>query len=106
MSSYAEALREVSAAREEVPGRRGFPGRFSSFGDQIVHLCLQVHVYIFKVTCTRIWQQSMNVRGGFKEETGRSPRYAVESGLSVIFSVESGLSVTFSSDSYPDHAQR
>ena len=27
MSSYAEALREVSAAREEVPGRRGFPGK-------------------------------------------------------------------------------
>ena len=26
MSSYTEALREVSAAREEVPGRRGFPG--------------------------------------------------------------------------------
>merc|ERR1712063_206641 len=26
MSSYAEALREVPAAREEVPGRRGFPG--------------------------------------------------------------------------------
>ncbi|KAL7673369.1 hypothetical protein ACOME3_008228 [Neoechinorhynchus agilis] len=26
MTSYAEALREVSAARDEVPGRRGFPG--------------------------------------------------------------------------------
>jgi len=26
MSAYAESLREVSAAREEVPGRRGFPG--------------------------------------------------------------------------------
>ena len=26
LSAYAEALREVSAAREEVPGRRGFPG--------------------------------------------------------------------------------
>jgi V-type H+-transporting ATPase subunit B len=26
MTSYAEALREVSVAREEVPGRRGFPG--------------------------------------------------------------------------------
>lgn len=26
MSSYAGALREVSAAREEVPGRRGYPG--------------------------------------------------------------------------------
>jgi len=26
MTSYAEALREISAAREEVPGRRGYPG--------------------------------------------------------------------------------
>lgn len=26
MSSYADALREVSNAREEVPGRRGYPG--------------------------------------------------------------------------------
>ncbi|KAK5979533.1 Vacuolar proton pump subunit B [Trichostrongylus colubriformis] len=26
MTAYAEALRVVSAAREEVPGRRGFPG--------------------------------------------------------------------------------
>nr|KAJ0201514.1 hypothetical protein LSAT_V11C600308430 [Lactuca sativa] len=26
MSSYVDALREVSAAREEVPGRRGYPG--------------------------------------------------------------------------------
>ncbi|KAG1663131.1 hypothetical protein FOA52_000653 [Chlamydomonas sp. UWO 241] len=26
MASYADALREVSAAREEVPGRRGYPG--------------------------------------------------------------------------------
>lgn len=26
MSSYALALREISAAREEVPGRHGFPG--------------------------------------------------------------------------------
>lgn len=26
MSSYCDALREVSSAREEVPGRRGYPG--------------------------------------------------------------------------------
>ena len=26
MTSYCEALREISAAREEVPGRRGYPG--------------------------------------------------------------------------------
>ena len=26
MSSYADALREISAAREEVPGSRGYPG--------------------------------------------------------------------------------
>ena len=30
MSSYADALREVSAAREEVPGRRGYPGERQS----------------------------------------------------------------------------
>ncbi|GAI54610.1 unnamed protein product, partial [marine sediment metagenome] len=26
MTNYAEALRELSAARREVPGRRGYPG--------------------------------------------------------------------------------
>jgi V-type H+-transporting ATPase subunit B len=26
MSAYANALREISAAREEVPERRGYPG--------------------------------------------------------------------------------
>jgi len=26
ITNYAEALREVSAARKEVPGRRGYPG--------------------------------------------------------------------------------
>jgi len=26
MTNYCEALREISAAREEVPGRRGNPG--------------------------------------------------------------------------------
>lgn len=26
MSSYADALREISAAKEEIPGRRGYPG--------------------------------------------------------------------------------
>jgi hypothetical protein len=39
MSSYAEALREVSAAREEVPGRRGFPGSIhvSSLNLKVIH---------------------------------------------------------------------
>ena len=26
ITNYAEALREISAARREVPGRRGYPG--------------------------------------------------------------------------------
>ena len=26
ITNYAEALREVSAAKKEVPGRRGYPG--------------------------------------------------------------------------------
>lgn len=33
MSSYADALREVSAAREEVPGRRGYPGELTCSAD-------------------------------------------------------------------------
>lgn len=28
MSAYSDSLREVSAAREEVPGRRSYPGYF------------------------------------------------------------------------------
>lgn len=39
MSSYADALREVSAAREEVPGRRGYPGTDYRLG---VLFCLPV----------------------------------------------------------------
>jgi len=26
MTNYCEALREVGTAREEIPGRRGYPG--------------------------------------------------------------------------------
>merc|ERR1712157_672741 len=40
MSSYADALREVSAAREEVPGRRGYPGYITEgqvFVDRSLH---------------------------------------------------------------------
>ena len=40
MSSYAEALREVSAAREEVPGRRGFPGYMYTDLATIYERCL------------------------------------------------------------------
>ena len=38
MSSYADALREVSAAREEVPGRRGYPGRLQSSSSSFTDL--------------------------------------------------------------------
>ena len=37
MSSYADALREVSAAREEVPGRRGYPGGASQSAHASTH---------------------------------------------------------------------
>ncbi len=40
MSSYCDALREVSAAREEVPGRRGYP--VSTSWDMHVYLCVFV----------------------------------------------------------------
>ncbi|NWY20119.1 VATB1 ATPase, partial [Aphelocoma coerulescens] len=43
MSSYAEALREVSAAREEVPGRRGFPGYICDTAMSHTRLSFQPH---------------------------------------------------------------
>lgn len=44
MSSYADALREVSAAREEVPGRRGYPGIV------LTHLCFSLfHWYVLSL---------------------------------------------------------
>ena len=45
MSSYAEALREVSAAREEVPGRRGtlYIIHMSAYED-LFSLCLKTEM--------------------------------------------------------------
>ena len=31
--------------------------------------------FLYKVTCTRIWQQSMSVRVEYRDEMGLSPRY-------------------------------
>ena len=42
MSSYADALREVSAAREEVPGRRGYPGYMCVMTFRLPLTCLDV----------------------------------------------------------------
>ena len=36
MTNYCEALSEISAAREEVPGRRGYPGYM--YTDLATHL--------------------------------------------------------------------
>ena len=46
MSSYAEALREVSAAREEVPGRRGtlYIIHMSAYEDLFLPLCLKTEM--------------------------------------------------------------
>jgi vacuolar-type H+-ATPase subunit B/Vma2 len=61
MSSYAEALREVSAAREEVPGRRGFPGYMVFFiinrdnrfekdrGELIIWMIPYIHLFCFNL---------------------------------------------------------
>ena len=50
ITNYADALREVSAARKEVPGRRGYPG-----------------------LCTPTWHQFMNVPDGKRAKTAVSP---------------------------------
>jgi len=50
MSSYAEALREVSAAREEVPGRRGFPGYMYTDLAQIYERAGRVRGHVGSIT--------------------------------------------------------
>merc|ERR1712021_39764 len=43
MTQYANALREISAAREEVPGRRGYPGYMYSDLSTIYERAGRVH---------------------------------------------------------------
>ena len=43
MTNYAEALREISAAREEVPGRRGYPGYMYTDWAQIYERAGRIH---------------------------------------------------------------
>jgi len=43
MTNYAEALREISAAREEVPGRRGYPGYMYTDLAQIYERAGRIH---------------------------------------------------------------
>jgi len=43
MTSYAEALREVSAARGEIPARRGYPGYLYSDLAELYERCGRVH---------------------------------------------------------------
>ena len=38
ITNYADALREVSAARKEVPGRRGYPGYMYTDSVSYTHL--------------------------------------------------------------------
>ncbi|RLF07794.1 MAG: V-type ATP synthase subunit B [Thermoprotei archaeon] len=43
MLNYGEALREISAARAEVPGRRGYPGYLYTALAQIYERCGRIH---------------------------------------------------------------
>ncbi len=50
MTNYCEALREVSAAREEVPGRRGYPGYMYSDLASLYERAGRLHGAIGSVT--------------------------------------------------------
>lgn len=52
LTNYCEALREISAARKEVPGRRGYPG-----------------------ISTQTFRHCMNARAALKARTGRLRRF-------------------------------
>jgi len=50
MTNYAEALREIAAAREEVPGRRGYPGyMYTDFAMNYESRCLQCLMMILHI---------------------------------------------------------
>ena len=83
MSSYADALREVSAAREEVPGRRGYPGArehiisWSAALQPDFSPCAEIAsmvahcVALGQATCTPIWPRS--TRGQDALRAGKDP---------------------------------
>jgi V/A-type H+-transporting ATPase subunit B len=53
ITNYAEALREISAARKEVPGRRGYPG----------------YLYTDLATCIRKGREKKRQRGKYYANT-------------------------------------
>ncbi|NWI48785.1 VATB1 ATPase, partial [Calyptomena viridis] len=63
MSSYAEALREVSAAREEVPGRRGFPGYMYTDLATIYERAGRVEGRSGSITLATIYERAGRVEG-------------------------------------------
>jgi V-type H+-transporting ATPase subunit B len=68
MSSYADALREVSAAREEVPGRRGYPGKMTTDHARLLLITT-------KVICIPTCRRSTSERGVSKVEMDPLPRF-------------------------------
>ena len=48
ITNYADALREISAAKKEVPGRRGYPGYMYTDLAQMYELSL-IHIYVRKI---------------------------------------------------------
>jgi vacuolar-type H+-ATPase subunit B/Vma2 len=84
MTNYAEALRQIGAAREEVPGRRGYPGyMYSVDGSRNV-----------VARDPRGWLRVMSIGGLFREvaATARVHRRGIEERVNV--SGWSALSVT------------
>jgi V-type H+-transporting ATPase subunit B len=82
LSAYCDALREVSAAREEVPGRRGYPGYVGLPLQQTMpckHASLafppqQRYGFLTICRCTLTCLLSTNERVGWKVETDLLPK--------------------------------
>ncbi|ETO32421.1 vacuolar ATP synthase subunit B [Reticulomyxa filosa] len=66
MSSYADALREVSAAREEVPGRRGYPGYMYTDLSTIYERAGRIHGGLGSITQVPILSMPNDVERQFK----------------------------------------
>ncbi len=62
MSAYADSLREVSAAREEVPGRRSYPGYLYTDLSTIYERAGRVHGKNGSITQIPILSMPVNLK--------------------------------------------
>lgn len=77
MTNYAEALRELSAAREEVPGRRGYPGYMYSVDGSRKVVVLDDKGLLKVITLRKLFEELSKQNTVIKDPLGFEERIKV-----------------------------